>query len=278
MSSGSIELPHGRSLNFERPRVMGVVNVTPDSFSDGGLYFDASAAAAHAGRLAAEGADILDVGGESTRPGHEPIDEVEERRRVLPVVGALAKGSTVLSIDTTKARVAAAAIAAGASIVNDVWGLRRDPDMGRVAAESGAFVILMHNRESVDDSIDIVSEALDFLSGSIDRALAAGVAANKIAVDPGFGFGKTHRQSLALVRDLPRLCALGFPVLLGVSRKRAIGHATGRGNPADRLAGSLACGLIGVERGALILRVHDVAAHVDAIAMREAILSAGGRT
>jgi dihydropteroate synthase len=257
---------------------MGIVNATPDSFSDGGLYFEAERAIAHGARLAAEGADILDVGGESTRPGHEHVDADEERRRVAATVATLARGPVPVSIDTMKASVAAAAIECGASIVNDVWGFQRDADMARVAARTGAFAVLMHNRETVDAALDIIADVLAFLSRSIDRALAAGVAQDRIAVDPGFGFGKTHEQSLRLVRELPRVVALGFPVLLGVSRKRSIGRATGRDEPRDRLAGSLACGLLGLERGAAILRVHDVAPHVDAVAMRHAILASGGAT
>lgn len=271
-----IALPHGRVLSFARPLVMGVVNVTPDSFSDGGCFLDPALAIAHAERLAKESADILDVGGESTRPGHAPVDTQEELRRVLPVIRGIAERiAAPISIDSMKAAVAAAAIAAGASIVNDVWGFQRDRDMARIAADAGAMVVLMHNRETVDPAADTVAEMITFLSRSVEIALTAGVAQNKIALDPGFGFGKTHKQSLALVRELPRLRALGFPVLLGVSRKRAIGWATGRGEPVDRLAGSLACALIGIERGADIIRVHDVAAHVDAIAMQAAIFGDG---
>jgi len=271
-----IRLPHDRSLSWSRPLVMGVVNVTPDSFSDGGRYFDADFALAHAERLAQEGADILDIGGESSRPGHTPVDEAEEARRALPVVRALAGRLEIpISIDSAKANVAAQAIAAGASILNDVWGFQRDRDMARVAAETGAFVVLMHNREQVDASLDIIEEVLAFLSRSIEIALAAGVEARMIALDPGFGFGKTHQQSLSTVRQLRRIRALGFPVLLGVSRKRAIGWATRRPDPADRLIGSIACALMGVERGADIVRVHDVAAHVEALAMRAAVIATG---
>lgn len=273
----SVPLPHGRSLTFARTLVMGIVNVTPDSFSDGGLFLEAQAALAQGLRLAEEGADILDVGGESTRPGHAQVEAQEELRRVLPVVrGLAAQTSCPISIDSMKPAVADAAIEAGASIINDVWGFQRDRDMARVAADSGAFVILMHNRETVDASVDMLAEVIASLSRSVEIALAAGVQPDKIALDPGFGFGKTHEQSLALVRDLERIRELGFPVLLGVSRKRSIGRATGRSDPADRLAGSLACALLGIERGADIIRVHDVAPHVDAIAMRAAILGAGG--
>jgi dihydropteroate synthase len=275
MSAATVDLPHGRRLNFARPLIMGIVNATPDSFFDGGRYLDPAAAVAHGERHIAEGADIIDVGGESTRPGHSLVEPEEELRRVLPIVQALARGSAPISIDTMKAQVAAAALAAGASIVNDVWGFQRDRDIARVAADAGAFVVLMHNRDEVDAAVDIVEETRAFLARSIDLALAAGVAREKIAIDPGFGFGKTHAQSLRLVHELPRLCELGCPILLGVSRKRAIGWATARADPSERLAGSLACALIGVERGAAALRVHDVAPHVDALAIRAAILRQG---
>jgi dihydropteroate synthase len=278
MTPRVVDLPHGRRLAFDRPLVMGIVNTTPDSFSDGGRFLDPGSAIAHGRSLIDEGADIVDIGGESTRPGASRVEADEEERRILPVVRALAEGARPLSIDTMKARVAAQALAAGASIVNDVWGLQKDPDMARVVAETGAYVVAMHNRDKVDAAVDIVEEVRAFLSRSIDLALQAGVREDKIAVDPGFGFGKTHAQSLRLVRELGRLRDLGFPVLLGVSRKRAIGWATGRENPADRLAGSLACAVLGVERGADILRVHDVAAHVDAIALWSAVSRGDSRT
>jgi dihydropteroate synthase len=255
-----------------RPLVMGIVNVTPDSFSDGGHYSDPTDAIAHGLRLAEQGADILDVGGESTRPGHEAVEADEELRRVLPVVRALAEAcETPVSIDTMKASVAAAALAAGASIVNDVWGLQRDPNMARVVAERGVPVIVMHNRDAEDASIDIVADVLDFLKRSIDIALAAGIARDKIIVDPGIGFGKTNAQSLTLVRELDRLKVLGCPILLGVSRKRLIGLATGRTVARERMAGSLAAAVIGATRGAAIVRVHDVAEHLDAMKVYAAI-------
>ena len=255
---------------------MGIVNVTPDSFSDGGLFHDADAALAHGLLLASEGADILDIGGESTRPGHQPVSAEEESSRVLPVLRALkARTQVPLSIDTMKPTVAEAAIAAGASILNDVWGFRRDRDMARVAADTGVMVVLMHNRELDEPDIDIVADVLDGLRRSIDIALAAGLADTKIVLDPGCGFGKTHEQNLVLIRHMPQLRAIGFPILLGVSRKRFVGRVTGRDKPVDRLAGTLAAGLLGVEYGANILRVHDVAPHVDALKMRAAILGAG---
>jgi dihydropteroate synthase len=268
-----LHLPHGQSLTLGGPTlVMGIVNVTPDSFSDGGRYADVDAAVFHGVRLVEEGAAILDVGGESTRPNAAPVAADEEKGRVLPVVAALARRvATPISIDTTKARVAAAAIEAGASIVNDVWGFQRDPDMARVVAATGAAAVLMHNRATVDPELDIVADMLAFLSRSIETALAAGVAEDKLWVDPGFGFGKTPEQNLVAVRRLGALKALGRPVLLGVSRKSTIGRITGQPAAADRLAGSIAAGLAGVAAGADVLRVHDVAPHVQALKVWRAI-------
>ena len=202
----TIQLPHGQSLTLGGPTlVMGIVNVTPDSFSDGGRFADVEAAVLHGVRLADEGAAILDVGGESTRPTAEPVAEDVEKARILPVVAALAAGvAAPISIDTYKARVAAAAIEAGASIVNDVWGFQRDAEMARVVAATGAAAVLMHNRAAVDPAIDIVADMLAFLSRSIDIALAAGVAEDKLWVDPGFGFGKTPEQNLIAVAGSPR--------------------------------------------------------------------------
>ena len=251
---------------------MGIVNVTPDSFSDGGRFADIETAVFHGARLVEEGAAILDVGGESTRPTAEPLPAEMEKARVLPVVAALAASvATPISIDTYKATVAAAAIEAGASIVNDVWGFQRDADMARVVAATGAAAVLMHNRAAVDPSIDIVADMLAFLSRSIDIALAAGVAEDKLWVDPGFGFGKTPEQNLIAVRRLGALKALGRPILLGVSRKSTLGRVTGQTIAADRLAGSIAAGLAGVAAGAEVLRVHDVAPHIQALSVWRAI-------
>ena len=269
-------LPHGRWLTFGPPvPVMGIVNATPDSFSDGGAFVTPEAAAAHGARLAAEGAAILDIGGESTRPGAIPVAADEEVARVIPVIAALGGlVETPISIDTSKALVAAAAIAAGATVVNDVWGFQRDPEMARVVADSGAAAVLMHNRTQADPTLDVIADVLGFLSRSIDLALSAGVAEARLIVDPGFGFGKTPAQNLALIRRLGEISALGRPVLLGVSRKSTIGALTGQTRPADRLAGSLAAGLIGVANGAAILRVHDVAPHVQALRVAQAIATA----
>ena len=251
---------------------MGIVNATPDSFSDGGAFATPADGAEHGERLAAEGAAILDVGGESTRPGASAVAADEETSRVIPVIAALHRRLALpISVDTSKARVAAAAIAAGASIVNDVWGFQRDREMARVVADSGAAAVLMHNRATADPELDIVADILAFLSRSIDIALAAGVAEERLLVDPGFGFGKTPAQNLQLIRRLRELAALGRPVLLGVSRKSTIGMVTGQKAPAERLAGSIAAGLMGVANGAAMLRVHDVAPHVQALQVWRAI-------
>ncbi len=272
----TISLPHRKSLNLGVPAsVMGIVNVTPNSFSDGGTFITADAAADHGERLAAEGAAILDVGGESTRPGADSVAPDEEIARVIPAIAALRQRVAVpISVDTMKARVALAAVEAGASIVNDVWGFQGDPDMARVVADSGAAAVLMHNRRTVDPSLDVVAEVLAFLSRSIDIALAAGIGEGRLIVDPGFGFGKTAEQNLTLVRRLGEIAALGRPILLGVSRKSTIGRITEQDRPVDRLAGSLAAGLIGVANGAAILRVHNVAEHVQALKVAQAIASA----
>jgi dihydropteroate synthase len=261
-------LPYG-----VRPLVMGVVNVTPDSFSDGGRFLDPAQAIAHGLRLVGEGADILDVGGESTRPGHAPVAVDDEIARVVPVVRGLAAATDVpISIDTMKAAVARAALDAGAVIVNDVWGFQRDPEMAPLVAERGVLAVVMHNREHDDPSIDVVAEVVDFLERSIAVAEAAGASRAQLIVDPGFGFGKTHAQSLALVRELGRLKRFGLPILLGASRKRAIGRVTGRDEPAERVVGSIAAHLLGAVAGASIIRAHDVAAHVEAMKMFAAIV------
>jgi dihydropteroate synthase len=251
--------------------------VTPDSFSDGGDFFTPASAIDHALGLVAEGADLIDIGGESTRPHHQTVSAADEQGRICPVIAAVAARTKVpISVDTMKAKVASAALEAGAMMVNDVWGLQHDPDMAHVVASHRVPVIIMHNRHAEDPSIDIVRDVVDFLSRSIDLALAAGVAHSQIIVDPGFGFAKTHAQSLRLVRELDALNILGCPILLGVSRKRAIGFATEVREPKARLIGSLATAVLGVRAGAKIVRVHDVAPHVEAMRMCAAVLSDGG--
>jgi dihydropteroate synthase len=277
MTNSSVPLPGGRVLRLDaRPLVMGVLNVTPDSFSDGGRHDDVARAVAHGLQMAADGADLIDIGGESTRPGYTPVSVADEIARVEPVIRALvAQVSAPLSIDTMKAKVAARALAAGASIVNDVWGFQRDPDMARVVAEHGAAVVLMHNREREDASLDIVEEVKTFLLRSMDIAQAARISLDRLILDPGIGFGKTPDQNLTLVREIGALAALGCPVLLGVSRKRIIGSVTGRTDPRDRLAGTLALHTLGALQGARIIRAHDVAPHVDAMKMVAAFTAQG---
>src|SRR5690554_4560825 len=267
----------GRALRLDRPRVMGIVNVTPDSFSDGGEHAGTDAAVAHGLKLAAEGADILDIGGESTRPGAEAVAPEEELRRVLPVIERLAREPGLpVSVDTSRPEVMRAAVAAGAGMINDVYALRRDgaPD---AAAELGVPVVLMHMlgepRSMQDDPRydDVVAEVHRFLAERIFAAEMAGIERRRIVVDPGFGFGKTTAHNLALLAQLERFAELGVPVLAGLSRKRSIGEITGRERPADRAAGSVAAHLVTAQRGARILRVHDVADTVDALKVWAAI-------
>jgi dihydropteroate synthase len=246
----------------QRPAIMGIVNVTPDSFSDGGLFVSKEAALAQAKKLAAEGADIVDVGAESTRPGHTPVPPEEEWARLAPLLAALTQEAGVpVSIDTYKASTARRALAAGVAVVNDVWGLQRDPDMAPAVAEAGAGVVVMHNREGADPEIDIVSDMLRFFEHSLQVARRAGVSMAHVALDPGIGFGKSREQNYAALRATPRLVELGFPVLIGVSRK-SIFKGLPDGSAAEgRLIGTLAANLLAAEDGARIFRVHDVAEH-----------------
>ncbi len=261
----------GRRLVLDRPCVMGIVNVTPDSFSDGGEYAAVDPAVAHALRLAEEGADILDIGGESTRPGAEDVSLDEELRRVIPVIERLAKETTLpISIDTSKPEVMRAAVAAGAGMINDVYALRREGALD-AAAELGVPVVLMHmlgeprSMQAAPDYDDVVADVHRFLAERIFAAEMSGIPKKRIVVDPGFGFGKTTAHNLALLAQLERFTDLGVPLLAGLSRKRTIGELTGREDPHDRVHGSLAAHLIAAQRGAKLLRVHDVAATVDAL-------------
>ncbi|RDJ20054.1 dihydropteroate synthase [Bosea caraganae] len=270
--TAALTLPNGRRLALDgAPLLMGIVNVTPDSFSDGGQLQDAEAAIAHGERLATEGADIVDIGGESTRPGHARVDAATELARVLPVISGLKRSDVPVSIDTYKAEVAEAALKAGASIVNDVWGAQREPAIAAVAARFGAPIILMHNRDSIDAGIDIFAEVLRFLERSIAIAVEAGVPRTQLVVDPGIGFGKTPQQNLSLIRDLGRLKELGCPILLGASRKSTIGFVTGQKVAAERVPGSIAAHLYGVAQGAAIIRAHDVRPHAEALKVWAAI-------
>jgi len=261
-----------RLLAKARPLVMGVLNITPDSFSDGGRYLDPQAAIVHARRLAAEGADILDVGAESTRPygGAVRISLEEERARLAPLLSDVGALGVPVSIDTLKAAIAAWALDLGAAIVNDVWGLQGDADMARVVAEHQAPVVIMHNRMSVDPAIDIVAEVTDFFRRSLDIAARAGIPRQRIVLDPGIGFGKTPEQSLICIARLDAWREFGVPLLVGASRKRFI-HSIAPSEPMDRLGGSLAAHLLAVENGATIVRVHDVAATAQALAVASAI-------
>ncbi|MFC7300523.1 dihydropteroate synthase [Cognatiluteimonas weifangensis] len=267
----------GRLLKFDRPRVMGIVNVTPDSFSDGGEHATPEAAIAHGLALAEEGADILDVGGESTRPGAGEVPLEEELRRVIPVIEALARQTALpISVDTSKPEVMRAAVAAGAGMINDVYALRREGALD-TAAQLGVPVVLMHmlgQPRSMQDAPhydDVVAEVHRFLAERIFAAEMAGIAKRNIVVDPGFGFGKTTAHNLALLAQLPRFAELGVPVLAGLSRKRTIGELTGRDDPRGRVHGSVAAHLIAAQRGASLLRVHDVAATVDALKVWTAV-------
>jgi dihydropteroate synthase len=261
------------------PRIMGVVNATPDSFSDGGAFLDPAAAIAQGRALAAEGADILDVGGESTRPGADPVPADEELRRVLPVIEGLAGVAAELSIDTMKASVAARALDAGATLVNDVSALRFDPAMAGLVAERGADCCLMHmlgeprtmQRDPRYD--DVVSEVKAFLAERLAFAVREGVAEERIVLDPGIGFGKTVEHNLELLRRLGELAELGRPVLVGASRKAFLGRLTGRGAPAERVAATVAACVLAYAAGARILRVHDVAAVRDGLQVAAATLA-----
>ncbi|MFL5845968.1 MAG: dihydropteroate synthase [Solirubrobacteraceae bacterium] len=259
-------------------RIMGVLNVTPDSFSDGGEWFDHDAAVARGRELIAQGAAIVDVGGESTRPGAAPVPEAEELARVVPVVEALAGAGAQISVDTSKAAVARAALAAGATFVNDVTALRGDPAMAALAAEAGCDVCLMHMlgepRTMQQDPRygDVVSEVRAFLETAMADAVAAGVPEARIALDPGIGFGKTMAHNLELLRRLDEIATLGRPVVVGTSRKSFLGRITGRDDPHQRVMGTVATNVLAFERGGSIFRVHDVTATRDALAVAAATL------
>ena len=273
------------TLPVALPSIMGILNVTPDSFSDGGLFFAAEAATTHALEMVRQGASIVDVGGESTRPGAEPLPLEEELRRVIPVIEAIADplraAGAVISIDTYKAAVARRAVAAGATMINDISALRFDPEMAAVAAESGHTICLMHmqgeprtmqERPHYDNVVD---EVRAFLEGRLAFAVGAGVREEQIVLDPGIGFGKTARHNLLLLRYLHRLTELGRPILLGTSRKRFLGVVLKSEVPTDRVVGTVASTVIGFLQGAAIFRVHDVGANADALTVTRAIATAG---
>jgi dihydropteroate synthase len=262
-------------LSLERPLVMGVVNITPDSFSDGGMFADTARAVAHAQRLIGEGADILDLGGESTRPGAAPVSLEEERRRVLPVLEAVASGGVPVAVDTRKPELMREAIAAGAAMINDVTALS-GPGALAAVARAPVAVCLMHMQgdpvtmQANPDYRDVVREVRDFLAQRVAVAEAAGIARNRIVVDPGFGFGKTVEHNLALLRSLREFTSLGGALLAGLSRKAMLGRLTGR-EPLERVHASVAAALLAIQNGAHIVRVHDVAATRDALAVWNAV-------
>jgi len=266
----------GRELVLDRPRVMGIVNVTPDSFADGGRYDSPQAAVEHGLQMVAEGADLLDVGGESTRPGADDVSEAEELRRVIPVIEALAKQTRVpISIDTSKPGVMRAAVAAGAGMINDVYALRREGAL-EAAAALGVPVVLMHMQgeprtmQADPQYEDVVADVYGFFNQRLFACEMAGIAKKKLVIDPGFGFGKTVQHNLALLAQLQRFTELGVPVLAGLSRKKTIGDITGR-ELDGRVYGSVAAALIAVQNGASIVRVHDVAPTVDALKIWNAV-------
>ncbi|WP_312680843.1 dihydropteroate synthase [Stenotrophomonas chelatiphaga] len=267
----------GRMLRLDRARVMGIVNVTPDSFSDGGQHDTAEAAVAHGLKLVEEGADLLDIGGESTRPGSEPVPLDEELRRVLPVIEQLAARTTVpISIDTFKPEVMRAAVAAGAGMINDIHALRQ-PGALEAAADTGVPVVLMHmqgepgSMQADPQYDDVVAEVHRFLVQRLFAAEMAGIAKKNLVVDLGFGFGKSVDHNMTLLARSERFLELGVPMLAGLSRKRTLGELTGRQLPAERVAASVAAHLVAVQRGARIVRVHDVAATVDALKVWAAV-------
>ena len=272
-----------RALALRRPLIMGILNVTPDSFSDGGRFFSAESALARARAMREEGADIIDVGGESTRPqGAQEVVAGEELRRVIPVIAAIAESmpELVISVDTVKSEVAAEAIAAGAAIVNDVSGFRLDPRMGEICASGGVGVVLMHSRGSVSEMGtyqyasygDVVDEAFAELREAVDAARRAGIASECIAVDPGIGFGKRGEHSLKMLAALPELAAWGHPVVVGTSRKRFVGEIAGVAEPDARVHATVGANVAALDRGARVFRVHDVAPNRQALDVAWAIM------
>ena len=267
----------GRILKLDAPRVMGIVNATPDSFADGGEHATVEAAVARGLKLAAEGAGILDIGGESTRPGADDVSIEEELDRVIPVIEALSKQASIpISIDTSKPEVMRAAVAAGAGMINDVYALRREGAL-EAAAGLGVPVVLMHMQgeprtmQANPQYDDVVAEVHRFLAERIFAAEMAGIAKKNVVVDPGFGFGKDTRHNLQLLAQLRRFTEFGVPLLAGLSRKKTIGELTGRDQPRERVFGSVAAHLVAAQNGAAILRVHDVAATVDALKVWNAV-------
>ncbi len=263
MASSIASKPKGSPVTG-KPLLMGILNVTPDSFSDGGQFQVGSLAVAHAHKLAREGADVIDIGGESTRPGYTPVSVDDELARIIPIIEALAGSLTVpLSIDTTKAIVAREALARGVTWVNDTWGLQGDPAMAGAVAEANATVVIMHNRTGADESLDIAGEIERFFNTSLAVADWAGIPRAHMILDPGVGFGKTPRQQWEALAAIPRLCAFGLPILVGLSRKSFLGNVTGS-TVDQRVLDTVAANLAAHALGASAFRVHDVAEHVSA--------------
>ena len=285
MHTSSWSIGNGKSVALDKPRILGILNVTPDSFSDGGRFSAPDDAFRQAVRLIEEGADVIDVGGESTRPGAEPIDAAEELRRVLPVVRALVRQhpGVPVSVDTVKSEVAAATLDEGASIINDVSGFRIDPRMAQICAARGAGVVLMHSRGGVRDMAsfthatydDVVAEVLRELGDRVREAESAGVESNHIVIDPGIGFAKRSEHSLAVLAALPRFVALGYPVLVGASRKRFVGEIMGVKEPSARVSGSVGAHVTALLFGARLFRVHDVRETRQALDVAWAVLRHG---
>ncbi len=266
-------LAHGRYLDLGvQGRIMGVLNVTPDSFSDGGRFLSPADAIAQAQHMIEAGADIIDIGGESTRPGAAPIGEEEERARILPVIEHLAPLGILISVDTYRSGTARAAVAAGAHIVNDVWGLQRDPAIATVAAETGAGLVIMHTGRERVKLPDVIEDQFHFLERSLEIAARQGVQRERIVLDPGFGFAKDADENLELMARFEELHRLGYPILAGTSRKRFVGAVTGR-DAACRDWGTAATSAILRLKGAAILRVHEVAMNLDAVKMADAVLA-----
>ncbi len=255
----------------KRTYIMGILNVTPDSFSDGGNFNNIDTAVNHAKKMINDGADIIDLGGESTRPGHTYVDSQEEKRRILPVIKKLKEEIQVpISVDTYKADVAEASLELGVEMINDIWGLTKDKNMANVIAKYDAYVCIMHNQDTTEYNKDIMEAIKEFLQNSIDLALKSGIKKEKIVLDPGIGFGKTFEQNLEVLKRLDEIKTLGYPVLLGTSRKSVIGNVLNV-EPKERLEGTIATTVLGIRDGVDIVRVHDVKENLKAAKMADAI-------
>ena len=266
------QLAHGRSLELgPKALIMGVLNVTPDSFSDGGEHFDLNVALDRALAMHERGATIIDIGGESTKPNADPVDAATEQGRVIPVIEALAGKGLILSVDTYRAETARLAVEAGAHIVNDIWGCQKEPDIAQVAADTGAGLVIMNNRRDRKVLDDLLEDANQFLRHSLEIAVDAGVSADHIVLDPGFGFAPSIDHDIPILRELERLHELEYPLLVGTSRKRFLGVITGR-EAGDRGAGTAATSVVARQKGAAIFRVHDIEVNKDALAVADAVI------